>query len=238
VDAEERKHKITEIAGIAVATGLSIVPIVGGPASVAAAYFATMPMQRRTEKILTEIQNDIARLYERDSALDVSMLHSEEFMAALFRTAIAAQESASDSKRKVLRNALLNGYVKSAAPRERDFYLGLATRYEPGHLAILDCMRSLMVGRTTLLDHAVSEIQRTLGDIASDLPVRAYLQDLVNDGLVYEQADREVTEETQPQQQWARSTSRQVVRETRHHSVAPRGNEFLAFIADSHAEDL
>jgi len=236
MDAEKRKAKGAELAGVAFAAGISAVPVFGGPASVVLTYLANIPIQERTDSILNGFQRDIELLFERTAGLEPDVLHTEEFMAALFRAARSAQETASDEKRKLLRNALLNGYIKHEATGERDHFLAITARYEPGHVVILDCIRELMRGRDRLLNAATSVIADRLGDKGKGIPIYSHLQDLVNDGLVSEQADREVREE-QRTDKFGRPNPRSMVRETLYHGISPRGEAFLAFVADPLAED-
>src|SRR5665647_844960 len=218
MDAEKRKAKGAELAGVALAAGVSAVPVLGGPASVILTHLATIPIQERTNSILNGFQRDIELLFERTAGLDPDVLHTEEFMAALFRAARSAQETASDEKRKILRNALLNGYIKHEAIHDRDYFLAIAARYEPGHVVILDCVRELMIGRDRLMNAATSAIAHRLGDEGEGLPIYSYFRDLVNDGLVTEQPEREVQEEKRTDK-FGRPRPRSVVRETLFHGI-------------------
>jgi hypothetical protein len=226
----EANAKGAELVGLVVASAVSAIPLVGGPLTVVASYFGNMPMQRRFEKLLDKLQVDVTQLYEQLGSVDSTMLESEPFNAALTRVVRVSLETASDSKREALRNALLNGYIKGGFS-ERDRFLALVAEYESPHLVVLEALQSLMKGRDRALDHAAESITRHLRDEVEQATVWTCLNDLVADGLVSRIVDGEVSTVNVGFDKWNQWQTRQALRETHFHLVSERGETFLAFVA-------
>lgn len=230
MDANKANAKGAELAGLVLASAVSAIPLVGGPLTVVASYFGNMPMQRRFEKLLDSLQADVTQLYEQMESVDSTILESEPFNAALTRVVRVSLETANDSKREALRNALLNGYIKGGFS-ERDRFLALVAEYESAHLVVLGALQSLMKGRDRALDHAPETITRHLRDEVERATVWTCLNDLVADGLVSRIVDGEVSTENVGVDKLNQLQTRQALRETRYHLVSERGETFLAFVA-------
>jgi hypothetical protein len=231
MDADEANAKGAQVAGLVVGSAVSVIPVFGGPASVVATYFGNLPMQRRTERILGEIQDEMARLSEGLDNVDVTILESETFNAALYRVVHASLETAEETKRTALRNVLLNGYVKGDFSDQGRF-LRLMAQYEPEHLVVLHALQSITEGREARVQGAILMIHVHLKKEVSEDTIRACLTDLVNDGLVERVVDTEIREQNVGVPNGILpARTRQVPYETPYHAISERGRAFLDVVA-------
>jgi len=229
---EERAARAVEVAGQLAAGGASLVPIAGGPLSVAIAYFSGGPLRRYQERILQEIREDIEEFYRFHHELPARLLETDEFTAALFRTVRYAQETGSTDKRAFLRHALINGYLRPSMTDSRDRYLDLVAKYDPGHVLTLRAIVDLTAGETTLLSHAVRQVSAELAKSnAAAIPVETYLRDLVTDGLVTEQNKQEIRQRPGMSTLGGSAAPPELDRYQWHFPSA-RGQAFLKYIKD------
>ncbi len=232
---DRTKDRIEDVAAAVVEGVASAIPILGGPLAVAVNRSFGSAQQRRNERILAEIEADVVHIYEQLKRTDIdSLFQSEQFMAAFNTTFRAAQESPSEEKRKLLRNALINGYVSdSSASDLHDDFLRLMTRYQPGHVVILDALNRIMSARTETLDYAAAAITAELERSKIPIPTSlgAYLRDLVNDQLVHESTQSEIREQTVRQKYGPLRTENYINNKTRH-NISKRRQLFLDLVAD------
>lgn len=231
---ERRKDFVEDTSAAVIEAAVSMIPVVGGPAAVMVNRSFGSAVQRRNERIFAEIAADVELLMQRLEIMDTdAVLESEAFQAAVHRAFRAAQETPRDDKRKLLRNALLNGYVMSDVIPQRDRFMSITARYAPEHIVVLQALRTLMVGRTEMLEYAVSNIADHLDRSVTYESVRACLRELVDDGLAKESSENRVEEvnagfsrvHMTPQK-------RQVAKTITWHSVSEDGAAFLDFVAD------
>ncbi|WBM80184.1 hypothetical protein KIV56_00925 [Cryobacterium breve] len=233
MSATPEKAKAWSLAGTIVEAAVSVVPVFGGPAAVVTNRLFNMPIQQRNDRIMTAIQADIATLMQQfDSFVPDEVLSSEEFMAALHRSFRAAQETSSDDKRKLLRNALLNGYVLVEARPRADVFLQLISRYEVGHIVVLRAIQTLMAGRTEALGDAQTLVQRHLAARGQTAEVPGCFRALINDGLVFVITENEVYEQGGPPARFGSPIAKQVTRTTKWHNITEEGISFLEFLED------
>jgi hypothetical protein len=232
----EERHKdfVEDTSAAVIEAAVSMIPVVGGPAAVAVNRSFGSAVQRRNERIFAEIATDVELLVQRlDSLEPDALVASEEFQAAVHRVFRAAQETPSDDKRKLLRSALLNGYIAADAAPQRDAFLSMMARYQPEHVLVLQTLRTLMVGRETMLEHAASRIADRLEGSLAHESVRACLRELVNDGLVSESTENRVEEiNVGMPRPYGPPQTRQVAKTTAWHSISAQGEAFLDFVAD------
>jgi hypothetical protein len=229
--SDRAKDRAEDSVATAVEALVSIVPFAGGPAAVIVNRAFGSAVQRRNETIMAGFESDIQRLMERHEKLEADRWpDSEPFMAALHTTFRAAQETASDEKRKLLRNALINGYVLSEDETASNGFLALILKYDPDHVLILETLVDIMANRTTMMDSAASAVYSRLRPQMTPTQVGLRIDELVRDGLISESRERKIEEIH------TRGVDKQVVRETAWHSPSDRGEAFLAFVADPIAE--
>lgn len=233
MDADHAKDRAEDTAVAVLEAAASMIPFVGGPASVLVNRSFGSAVQRRNDRIFAKIESDVQELLHRMNLADSdAVLNSEEFMAAVHRVFRASQETTSDEKREALRNALLNGYVGPGFRGQRDEFLTLVTRYEPGHVVVLGAIQSLMADRTHLLDHTEQVVRTYLDSGGKNVPVGGYLHDLVRDGLASEASESEVKEQNQPRRAYMPRETKQVTVTTRWHGISVRGKAFLEFVSN------
>ena len=230
---EERVAKAVEVGGQVASAAVSLVPGAGGPLSVAVAYFSGSPLRRYNDRIVREIREDIEELYRLHQDLPAEMLETDEFVAALFRTVRYAQEVGSADKRRFLRHALINGYLRPTTADSRDRYLDYVGKYDPGHIVTLQAIVRLTGGESKLLSNAVVKISAELEKSGSaQIPIETYLRDLVSDGLVIEQNKQEINERAGRSTLGASAGPRQELMRYQWHFPSDRGRAFLAYIDD------
>jgi hypothetical protein len=195
MDSEHAKDLAEDAVAAVVEGAVSAIPIIGGPLAVAVNRGFGSAVQRRTDRIVQSLVTDIDRLVGI-LGLDLEQLESSEEMLAAFHRAVrAAQETSSDEKRRLLRNALLNGYVTTAPDYAvSDHFLGLMVKYRPAHVVVLNALREIMVGRTETLEHASMVIGQHLGEVTVVPSIAVCVKDLAADGLINEQVLNEVKE--------------------------------------------
>jgi hypothetical protein len=146
---------------------------------------------QRTQRILSRFEEDIEELKRRGYA-QATFLDSEEFLAGLHVLVRAANETPSESKRELLRNALLNEHVVSGPRSYPPQFVRLIAAYQPEHVQALKDLATVgaKTGRT------VENPEWVLGEIAKetgrpeDLFLKNYFDDLVRDGLISETEEK------------------------------------------------
>ena len=231
---ERHKDLVEDTSVAAIEAAASMIPIVGGPAAVIVNRSFGSAVQRRNERIFDELAADVELLMRRlDVVEPAAVSASEEFQAAVHRAFRAAQETPSDEKRKLLRNALLNGYVSAEGIPQRDAFMSIMARYEPEHVLVLKSLRTLMIGRSEMLEHAASRVADELQDALTYESVRVRLRELVDDGLVSESTESRIEEiNVGISRTYGMPQKRQIAKAVVWHSVAARGEAFLDFVAD------
>lgn len=201
----------------------------------------TVPLEiasrRRTERILGELCNKIDLLHDSGRLeFDWSeLLESESFMSGLHLTMRAAQETESEQKRELLRNALLNGVGGNWGSHGADF-LKLVVRYEPEHVLALKALRESSGGVGHWVRDAESIMRESLGENPSQtIPASrfgAIINQLVADALLQEELTSEVGADGELHPADAPNSEPQPVFSPKSHSLTLIGLEFLGFIAD------
>lgn len=235
----DARNKATAIdaATAGLEAAVSIVPLVGGPSAVILNRAFGSAVQRRNERILAELAEDVQLLIARlDLADPDTVLASEDFQAAVHRTLRAAQETASDEKRKLLRNGLLNGFVTDSTMPQRDQFMALMVRYQPEHVAVLGSIAALMEGRSEMLTHAATQIHDDLNEVMTFSSVLLCSRELVADGLAFESSESRV-KEVNSLGRYGSPRTHQVAETTVWTSISDNGKEFLDFVTDPFAND-
>nr|WP_306629588.1 hypothetical protein [Arthrobacter ulcerisalmonis] len=234
---EKTKDKIEDGAAAVVEAGVSIIPFVGGPAAVLVNRAFGSATQRRNEKLFDELSARIENIVQQmDAGEAEKLLEGEDFQAAAHRVFRASQETASAEKRRLLQNALMNGYLRPECPADRDEFLSEMVRYEPEHVVVLQAMEAIMASRSETLPHAVSEIRdRVEGAIPDDV-LRKCVNELVADDLLGRYENSEVEERSfLTGGSIRRRETKQVVRSEVRHSITAKGKNFLLYVAEPSA---
>lgn len=233
---ERLKDKVKDAGAAAIEAAVSMVPIVGGPSAVFLNRTFGSAIQRRNERLLLEVAADVERMIEQLALADPEkVLASEDFEAAVHRTLRASQETSSDEKRKLLRNALLNGFVAGDAQSQREQFMAAMVRYQAEHVAVLRAIQSLMEGRSTMLEGAATQVHDGLSEAITFSTVLVCLRELVADGMASESVENQV-KEINSRTRLGQPQSRQVVNQKVWHSVSASGEAFIEFVTDPFAE--
>lgn len=231
---ERTKDKIEDSATALVEAGVSLIPFVGGPAAVFVNRAFGSATQRRNEILFAELSERIETVVVGLEALKVEeLLQSEDFQAAAHRVFRGSQETASSAKRRLLQNALLNGYMREEPLSEREEFLAVMLRYVPEHVVVLQAMTDIMIGRDTAISHAPSALTNRLGDEVPVEVVRRCVEDLADDHLLAKYEESRVVERSVPRGGAVRRReTEQSVRTEVRHGITERGKKFLAFLAE------
>ena len=182
---ERWKDRVEAIGAIAVEAGISAIPGVGGPVAVIANRAFALKDQQRTQRILSQFEEDIEELKIRGNA-QTAFLDSEEFLAGLHVLVRAANETSSESKRTLLRNALLNEYVVREPRKYPPQFVRLIAAYQAEHVELLNDLASVVAETGRVVENPAWK----LGEIAKDAGrpadpfLKNFLDDLVRDGLI------------------------------------------------------
>lgn len=227
---EQRKDEVEWIAAQAAEAALGLLP--GGSVLGRA---LTLPLalaeRRRNEGILLNIHSDIEALRQRRAFPALSeLVESEEFMSSLYVCVRGAQATSHGEKRKLLRNALLNGV--GAFRTEREEFLSLLSDYHPEHIAILRSVERLRTTHGSMPSGVRSQLSEKLG--LAFAVVASCVARLVQDGMLSESVKQKIeTEPVRTRYATIPATTEQVLgRETRYHSLSERGALFLEFVSD------
>lgn len=231
---ENTKDHFEDGAAAIVEGAVSLIPIVGGPAAVAVNRAFGSAVQRRNERLYLELTERVEAVAERLESAEASRrLESDSFLAAAHRVIRTSQETAGAEKRKLLQNALLNGYLLDEAPSERETFLSTMSRYTAEHVIVLQAMKEIMTDRTETLQAANSVISDHLNNAVTTVVIGQCLDDLVADRLLTRSTNQSVEEvRLGPRQSWQQPQTQQRVRTDTRYNFAERGNRFLSFLKD------
>jgi len=230
---ERTKDKIEDGGAAVVEAAASMVPIIGGAAAVLVNRAFGSAVQRRNERLFEELTDRVEDLVARLDASEADqVLGSEEFQAAVHRVFRASQETASSEKRRLLQNALLNGYLRGQSPVERDDFLVCMIRYAPEHVVVLQAMEEIMSARDETLEDAALAVARHLIEAVPRPVVDRSIKDLVDDGLLVRCEKSKVERNGGRIESLLSREAEQLVSTEVRHDISDRGKRFLSFIAD------
>ena len=110
---------------------------------------------KRNDRILRAIVDDLEGLRSSGklSLTAEQLFESEEFFASFYTVFRASQETASEEKRQMLRNALLNG-IDQRWSGEQAMFVRLVGVYDVEHVVVLRNLAKMSKGRTEMIEHA------------------------------------------------------------------------------------
>jgi hypothetical protein len=159
---EGRKDDIELVTAGLAGAAFGLVP---GGSLLAAAFSLPLQVaqQRREREELEQIRRQLEDLRTSGATLPAAdeLAGSEAFMAQLTITMRAAMETDNEDKRRLLRNALMNGMSNRWGTHRWDFARAVA-RYEPEHVAALHVLLDASGGQGYWLRDAEREIHERL----------------------------------------------------------------------------
>jgi hypothetical protein len=223
--ADERwKDRVEDLTATAVEAGISMMPVIGSPMAVIANRAFALKVQQRTQRILSQFEGDIEQLNNLGRAQS-AFLDSEEFLAGVHTFIRAANETSSEEKRQLLRNALLNEHVVREPRKYPPQFASLIGQYQPEHVHLLSDLAALVA----TVGPRIENPEWRLGRIAKDRGhpedpfIKNYVEDLENDGLI------DITHDS-----LASDPSRVVPRH--HGAITLRGKLFLQYVDSPFAD--
>lgn len=131
-------------------TGLSAIPVAGGPATELFSVVIAPPLAKRRDKWMTEIGEGLRRLEEEQELNLAALSGNDEFIDIVMSASAAAIRTANSSKRGALRNAVLNTAV-GRSPEESlaQVFVSLVDQFTDWHLKILTLFQNPEVHNST-----------------------------------------------------------------------------------------
>lgn len=233
---EETKRDAAFIASQVVEGALNAIPF-GSAISKSFTIPLALAESKRNDRILRGIVDDLERLrlIGTLSLTAEQLFESEDFIASFYTVFRASQETESKEKRRMLRNALLNGIDERWAG-ERATFVRLVGAYNVEHIVVLRNLAEMSVGRTEMIEHAQNTICSKMtvdGDDGAADRARIYaeFQQMVTDGLISESSQGEATEQNVGNRTYDRAQTKQIVKTQYWHAISARGKSFLDFIS-------
>ncbi|MDO8736408.1 MAG: hypothetical protein Q7K29_04925 [Thermoleophilia bacterium] len=127
-----------DVAHTLVKSGLSAIPIVGGPASELFAAIVMPPLERRRITWMEEVGQELKRLHEEKGIDLESLRENEEFIDIVMAASTAALKTANKEKRLALKNAIIN-VASGQSPEESQaqVFISFVDQFTEWHLKIL-----------------------------------------------------------------------------------------------------
>lgn len=233
---EEIKRDAAFVATQDVEGALSVIPF-GSAISKSFTIPLALAESRRNDRILRGIVDDLDRLRLAGtlSRTVEQLFESEEFFASFYTAIRASQESESEEKRRLLRNALLSG-IDKGWESERATFVRLIGAYNVEQIVVLRDLAELSEGRTEMIEqaqHAICSKLNLNGDDGAADRARIYaeFQQMVLDGFISESSQGEATEQKVGNRTYARAQTKQIVKTQYWHAISARGRSFLDFIS-------
>lgn len=229
MDRERLKDGVEDGVAATVEAAVSMIPIAGGPLAVVVNRAFGSAVERRLERDIAELREDLDAVVRAHDIPDpAARLSRDEFVAAMYTVVPALQATSFSEKRKLLRNALINGTViGNWDDYRRESFLRQMASYDPLHVQILKYAASLAEFKETEMPE--TGVWRDLVSLIVDKllqsreELRAVVQRAVNqlatDGLLTQ---------AQPQTRGLQNLGEP----SRPDSISPLGQDFLAFVAD------
>lgn len=206
-----------------------MLPIVGGPFAVVVNRAFGSAVQRRHERDIAEIRSDLdAVIAKYDVGDATARVSTDEFVAAMHAIAPAMQSTASEDKRKLLRNALIKGaFLRDWPAYTRESFLRQMAAYDAFHVVILQYVNTLPSFDPREMPE--SGVWRDLVAMIVDelFPGEPEMRPIVQRAVNQLNAD-DLLVQTQPQTYGVQNTGDG----NRPDAISDLGREFLEFVSD------
>jgi hypothetical protein len=253
VSSDEAKDNVEAWAGAALEAVVSLIPVVGGPVAIAVNRAVGSPTERKPIRDVAALRSDLAAAIERNLIPDAAaVLESEDFSASLQTLLSATYATANSEKKRLLRNALINGATPGRGrARDREPFDRLISRYDPEHVIILDELRRQTNAPNSRTWHGSARsdhpkyglLAEAFGALEKeDRPTRddflAMFTELVADGMVEERTKMSVKERGGISLGGGRMTdSERTVESDDSHRLSARGLRFLRHVDDPYGPE-
>ena len=188
---EVPKQSKGDVAHTLAKAGLSVIPVVGGPAVELFQLLIQPPLEKRRTEWMAEVGEKLRELEVKGLKLE-DLQKNEEFVSAVMYASHVALRTHKAEKLTALRNAILN-VAKGQAPEEtvQHLFLNFVDSFTELHLRILKVFQApspppnlSMGGLSDVLEHNIPDLRgrRELYDqLWKDLYSRGLVA--INDGL-------------------------------------------------------
>jgi hypothetical protein len=146
--------------------GLSAIPVAGGPAVELFQYVIQPPLEKRRDRWMAEVGEKLKELEANGLKLE-DLQGSEQFLSAVMHASQVALRTHQETKRRALRNAILN-VATGQAPDEtlQHLFLEFVDAFTELHLRILKLFQAptpppsmSMGGLSNVLEHNMPELR-------------------------------------------------------------------------------
>lgn len=227
---DEHRDAIEDFASAGAQIALGYIP---GAGPVIAAIFgqaAGSAAQRRTDRILSELVEDVQRLRDQRNLPTADVAESDEFLAATERTIRRLLEADTEEKRKLLRNALLNLSAGASVDREFERWL---ERFDPDDVRVAAAVEDLMKDTSRMIEEVELQVRFWFEDREEIPPARigARVGALAREGILDRLSDR-VVQDVPISRLGSDGATEGRVQTTDFYDVTDRGHSFLAYLRD------
>ena len=206
-----------------------MLPIVGGPLAVVVNRAFGSAVQRRHERDIAEIRSDLDAVIARYELSDATArVSTDEFVAAMHAIAPAIQSTASEGKRKLLRNALINGAFLGDWPDyKRESFMRQMAAYDAFHVVVLQYVSTLPPFDPEEMPE--SGVWRDLDAMIVDelFPSEPEMRPIVQRAIKQLDLDGLLVQ-AQPQTRGVQNTGNAI----RPDAISDLGRDFLEFVSD------
>ncbi len=184
--SELPKNTKGDLAHALTKAGLSLIPIVGGPAVELFQLIIQPPLEKRRSEWMQSVGEKLQQLESKGIKLE-DLQMNEQFVSAVMHATQAALRTHVGNKREALRNAILN-VATGQAPEEivQHLLLSFIDDLTEMHLRILKLFQAptpphgqSIGGLNSVLEHCIPEL-RNRRDIYDQLWTDLYARGLVN----------------------------------------------------------
>jgi hypothetical protein len=123
--------------------GVGALPVIGSTLTEFLAFVVGDPAQERRDEFIKETLERVLELESQFDQLDKEALRdNEQFHATFIQATRLSTQAASDEKRKLLQNAILNSAILDIEENQRQILMQFLERITPLHAAVLGVLDS------------------------------------------------------------------------------------------------
>ncbi len=206
-----------------VRAGLSMIPVLGGPAVELFNRIIVPPLTRRRDAWLNDLAEQFAKMEQEGRVSIENLQHNDEFVSTVMQASQVAVRNHQQEKIEALRNAVLNTAIgQSPDDSKREMFLGFVDVFSVTHLRILKAIATSDADEqhrkkiATSIDRITElAVQLLPGLRGTGQLVEVVVEDLCRRGLLF----------------WNRDGGVAIIKEGTT-QVSQLGNEFLRFISE------
>jgi hypothetical protein len=157
--------RVEDVLNKGIRAGVGAVPIVGSALTEFLAFVVGDPAQERRDDFMRETLERVIELEDRFGQLDKEALRdNEQFQATFIQATRLSSQAASDEKRRLLQNAILNSAILDLEENQRQILMQFLERVTPLHAAVLKLLDDPRAdpAAARLADHSMGGLMQVL----------------------------------------------------------------------------